>query len=257
MAMGSKAFESPLISHARMRAMYRALVEARVLGERCGRGSALPKGLEACFVGTSIDLRDGDATSGPYSLWTDYFRGVGLRPGAPTASSVRAFLSEASTAKSGGGALPVERLFCAVGRSMSIQDGVVVAYVGHIDLTAAEWTRLLTVAAPGALPLVLVVLPGRGTAAVDLAAIARRVAKKSTMVPVIPVDAGDVVAIYRVSQETLVRARADGGVALIECVDCRADPVVVLGGQLVKKGICTAHWVAEVETALRTRLART
>src|SRR5665213_4086017 len=63
MATGSKAFENPLISHARMRAMYRALVETRALAPRLGRARRLPRGLEACWVGTAIALEPGDLTS--------------------------------------------------------------------------------------------------------------------------------------------------------------------------------------------------
>ena len=66
----------------------------------------------------------------------------------------------------------------------------------------------------------------------------------------IPVDAGDVVAIYRVAQETIVRARAGGGAAVIEGVACGTDAVKLMGAQLVRKRICTEAWVQGVETHL-------
>jgi TPP-dependent pyruvate/acetoin dehydrogenase alpha subunit len=91
-------------------------------------------------------------------------------------------------------------------------------------------------------------------AAPDLSDLVRRMGVNS--LPVIPVDAGDAVALYRVTQETLVRARADGGVAVIQCVDCATDPIRLLAAQLVKKRICTQRWVTAVEPAFRATLAR-
>ena len=78
--MGSKAFESPLIGHARMRALYRALVEARGLGRGRAAGLAWPRGFEACLAGTAIDLKDGDLVSAGAGTWLiDHVRRVGAR----------------------------------------------------------------------------------------------------------------------------------------------------------------------------------
>ena len=242
--MGSKAFESPLISHARMRALYRALVESRALG---GRRSPWTKNFEACWVATAIDLKGGDFTSAAGGGWLlDYVRRVGARDTAKAGSSieVRRGLKDAAAEKTTG-ISAIDRMLCAVGMAIAAKAtlGVVMAYVGVDELTPAEWKRLLTVANEGDLPLIITALPGK----TDVSAIAKRVGP----MPVIPVDAGDVVALYRVAQETIVRARADGGVAVIECVACGVDPVKLMGAQLVKKKICTAKWVAGVEPAFR------
>jgi TPP-dependent pyruvate/acetoin dehydrogenase alpha subunit len=253
--MGSKAFESPLISHARMRAMYRALVETRVLSEHAPRPQRFAKRLEACWVAAAIDLKPGDLTSeeGGSALVQHVLR-VGAREAAKaaTANDVKKTLRELEEEKSvcrfAGTAF--ERLLCATGQAMALQaaDGkhVVVAFVAQDELKPAEWRRIFTVAAPE-LPLIVVVLPGKGS---DLEKAARK-ADGRPAVPVIPVDAGDVVALYRVAQESIGRARGEGGVAVIDCVAIGTDPVKLMGSQLVKKGICTEAWVAGVDASFR------
>jgi len=257
--MGSKAFESPLISHARMRALYRALVEARVLGERKGRGAATGwrRGFEACWVGTAVDLKDGDLVSVESAAWlVDYVRAVGAKDGSVTAAEMGRAL-RARTVKVSGSSAAMDRMLCAVGMAMALKaagGGVVLAYAASDELTVAEWKRLLTLANEDKLPLAIVVTPGRTPTGVDVSAVVKRLG--ATSIPVIPVDAGDAVAIYRVTQETLVRARVGDGVAVIECADCGLDPVRTMGNQLVKKKICTEHWVSEVEVRFRARVAR-
>ncbi len=253
--MGSKAFESPLISHARMRALYRALVETRALGAAAGRrvGEArFEKGLEACWVGVAVDLKDGDLTSesGGTAL-VEHVRRVGMREAA-AAGEIRQALRGMADEKATFAGSAGERLLCAVGQAMALraqgEKRVVVAYVRAGEVKAAEWRRVFAVAA-GDLPLVIVCLPGAGKG-VDLDRLA------GVEVPVIPVDAGDVVALYRVAQESVGRARAEGGVVVIECVAMGVDPLKLMGGQLVKKGICTEAWVARVGSSVRTMVAK-
>lgn len=232
--MGSKAFESPLISHLRMRALYRALVEVRAGAGRLG-ARRLPPQLEACWIAPTIDLRATDLVLG--GEHSGYIRAAGMRPaaGVATASAVRSLLQDDSESFAGTAA---ERMFCAMGAAITLKaDGhgaVCMAFATGDELAAEEWRRVLTVARHGDLPLILVHAGAPG-------------GLRLRGVPVIPVDAGDVLALYRVAQECLVRARADGGVAVIECLQMGTDPVKMLGEQLVKKQICTARWVANCE----------
>ncbi len=261
--MGSKAFESPLISHARMRAMYRALVETRLLSSQAAKTRnavhLIPKPLEACWVGPIIDLKQGDLTSLPRATWlADHIRAVGARPTANAASlpevrkALKAFTAEKANSSNLG---PLDRMLCSVGMAQALKaagHGVVTTYIGAADLTASEWKHFLSVAAEGEQPLIVVVTPT--TKPVDVSAVVQRLGTNT--IPVVPVDAADAVALYRVAQETLVRARADGGVAIIECIDCGADPIAILGAQLVKKNICTERWVTTVEPAFRATLQK-
>lgn len=263
MAMGSKAFESPLISHVRMRAMYRALAEVRMLAERAKVRSL--RGVEACWVGTAIDLKDGDLTSdagaAQQAVLLEHVRAVGRREAgsaatAPELKRVLRRLREAKVEPFPGSAY--DRMLCAVGAGMALKaagaQGVALAYAGLADLTGAEWKRALTVMGQEGLPLVVMALPGE--CKVDLEAVAAKAAGSvDAAVPVIPVDAGDAVAIYRVTQETMVRARAGGGAAVILGVNCGTSAVKLLGTQLVRKGICTERWVDGVEPHLMRYLA--
>lgn len=262
--MGSKAFESPLISHARMRAMFRALVETRLLSERASRTRnavhLFPRGIEASWVGPVIDLRPGDLTSLPRASWlADHIRAVGSRAtaGAASLGDVRKALKAFAQEKSASTKIePFDRMLCSTGMAVALKSvaakAVVAAYVGASDLTRSEWKHFLSVAREGDLPLIVVVTPAAN--AVDISDVVKRMAVNT--IPVVPVDAADAVALYRVAQETLVRARADGGVAIIECIDCGSDPVAILGAQLVKKKICTERWVAGVEPAFRATLVK-
>ena len=241
------SYENPLIPHARMRALYRGLVELRLLSERLARAERIPRGLEACWVATALDLHEGDLTSDRCGhALPGYLRSLAARtgPGGPKKTEVRSVLQ--SEAKPFAGSV-AERLFCAVGAAMALQaakqKGAAVAYVRDGELAAADWKRVLRVAAEGSLPLVIV------------AAGAGDVPLSSRAVPVIPVDAADAVAIYRVAQESLLRARAEGGVAVIECVRTGLDPVAVMAGQLRAKGIATPAWMAGVESRMRAVLA--
>jgi hypothetical protein len=270
--MGSKAFESPLISHARMRAMFRALVETRLLSERAAQTRnqtrnaihVFPIRLEACWVSPVIDLKHGDLTSLPRASWlVDHIRAVGARETATAASlgdvrrALKAFGAEKSTSTR---MVPLDRLLCSVGMAVALKAiaarAVVTAYVGAADLTASEWKHFLSVAREGDLPLIVVATPAANP--VDISGIVSAIAKRmgANTIPVVPVDAADTVALYRVAQETLVRSRADGGVAIIECIDCGSDPVALLGAQLVKKKICTERWIAGVDPAFRATLAK-
>jgi hypothetical protein len=243
--MGSKAFENPLLGHARMRALFRALVETRALSKPLGK-AGLPRFLEACWVGTAIDLRADDLISearGPALL--EHIQAVGLRTGSGKPSAKELKKTLAVQAKPFPGE-PVDRLLCAVGSAMAQrsagQGGIVVAYVAQRDLTGAAWKRFFQIAAVGDLPLIVVALPSpqRAGRPTDLARLAGK------MIPVIPTDASDAVALYRVAQEAAVRARAQGGTMVIDCVASGVDPIVLLADQLVSKRICTRRWIASV-----------
>ena len=229
--------------------MYRALVETRSLGLKLGRGLRLPHRLEACWAGTAIDLRPDDLTSsGNGETLNDYIRGVGRREGgtAVTIAAVRNLLASKVKPFAGTSA---DRLLCTLGAAIAFKGAnarqVAMAYVSARDLSSADWKRLVAAAGRADLPLILVVTPSKNAERPIVPGI-----------PVIPVDAGDAVALYRVAQESIVRARGEDGMVAIECVATGADPVTMLGRQLVSKGIATERWVEGVEKHFRRTLAR-
>ena len=260
MAMGCKAFESPLMSHARMRALYRGLVEVRALLGKKHRAC----GLEAAWVATAIDLHQGDlicdAGARAEAVLLEHIRSIGERTGtgAPRPGNIKRLRKQLA----GGGpeSFPgneAQRLLYSSGAAMALQAAgqkrIVMAYTGFSAIAAKDWSRVLGVIGQQGLPIVMMTMPGAATG--DLEVLARQVATKpSQAVPIIPVDGGDVVALYRVAQETIGRARAGGGPAIIAAVNLGTDPVKLLGSQLVKKGICTKRWILAVEPNVRNIL---
>jgi hypothetical protein len=263
--MGAAPFENPLIGNARLREMYTTMVQARVLQRHLRRQyRGFATGLEACWVATAIDLHEGDLTS---DAGVGPLLGFARRPDRLKAKVLASvFEGDAGPGRLATVGKGYERLWSAVGAALALRaagsQGVVLAYAGQRELEAAEWTKLLRSLRDAEAPLVLVVLPEAGrvvlqeSGAEDVAALACKVG-----VPGIPVDASDAVAIYRVAQESIVRARADGKPALIAGVPFldaggkkMVDPVEFLGAQLIARRVATAGWARGVEGKFRGKL---
>ena len=244
--MTGKSFENPLLSHARMRGLYRSMVELRA-------ARLLPRGLEAPFAASAIDLQPTDfALSTQSARAIDHVRALGSRTGngAPRPAGIRKLLAGVDARFAGTAG---ECVLCAAGAAMGAKAGegkaVAVALIGGKDLPPAAWIRILRVSGAAELPLIVVALPGGSRT--DWAGAGRR-----SGLPVIPVDAADAVALYRVVQECVVRARADRRGAVIECVPSKADPVRMMGEQLVAKGSANERWVASVPASFAEVLAQ-
>jgi TPP-dependent pyruvate/acetoin dehydrogenase alpha subunit len=246
--MAAKRFENPLLSDKRLREMYTVMVETRALcaGMRRGKVRGFGLGLEACWVGSGIGLRDGDAegdfvSAGGIGSVLDVVLGVGMK------AAMREERSEKRL--DAGGLKGMARVCFALGAA-SWRVGaktVGLIYVGTGELSAAEWKLALGEALRRELPLVFVAIPEKGIEA-DVAEAANKWG-----VPGIPVDASDAVAMYRVAQESIGRARAGGGAALIEGVmyPKPSDPVALLRRHLVAKKVATERWCAGVEEKVR------
>ncbi len=249
--MGAKAYENPLLSNKRLREMYTALVEARVLGARMRRGKVrgFAAGTEACWVGSGIGLRDveGDfAGAGAVGAVLDLVVGVG---------SKAAMRGERSPKRlAGDGLAPPARVWFALGAAsrMTGMKTVGLIYAGVGELTAAQWKLALSEAQGMELPVVFMAIPAKD----DKPGIAEMATRWG--VPGIPVDASDTIAMYRVAQEAMGRARAGGGPALMEGVRFprTGDAEALLRRQLVARRVATEAWAQGVETKFRARLAQ-
>ena len=85
-------------------------------------------------------------------------------------------------------------------------------------------------------------------------------AKLAELFPVITVDAHDIVAIYRVAQESIARAR-DGGPTLIVCVPCAtegslANALTNMERYLAGKKLFEASWKDEALAQIGSELGR-
>jgi TPP-dependent pyruvate/acetoin dehydrogenase alpha subunit len=86
-------------------------------------------------------------------------------------------------------------------------------------------------------------------------------------VPGIPVDANDAVALYRVAQESIGRARIGGGAALMECVPFvlkgttaksarTGDAIAGLENYLLQRKVATGIWMEREAKGFAKRVAR-
>jgi len=218
--------EHPLMSHKSLRTMFTFMVKARVLLGRmkAGRGQRAALADVACWASTVVGLEDGDVALG--------CREDGVLEGMRGVSVV---------AIAGG----VERLYAGIGAALGLKKGrVVMVFVERHEAGGRGWDEALRVAAE--LPIIIVVLPrwkGVETDA-DLCKEARLAG-----VPGIPVDGQDAKALYRVAQESLGRARADGGCALIETVILpdASDAIAGLAEYLLARKVANKAWVDGVE----------
>jgi hypothetical protein len=288
------AWENPLIPNARVRQIYLAMTRARVLarvlpGGRRGGGTL---GIEACLVSPTVDLGPGDLVSDALSGGVvEFLRGTTLgsvlRPGAATRKrGVTADCGAAGRLPVGSGA--TERIWAALGAaavlktqaaqakveakatgSTARQTGAAVVFALPGEVTPAVWRKALAFAAEQELPMVFVVLPaGRSKGSNSRAPKAGQVGAMALRcgVPGIAVDADDAVAIYRVAQESIGRARSGGGAALMECTPFvvegaagkrsqAADAIVGLEGYMLERRIATRTWMEREARAFAKRVA--
>ncbi len=206
--------ENPLVPHAVLQRMYEVMVDLRGLEPRGSLRTAGARGVrgeEACRASSLLSLAAGDLVSDAAGV---------VATGAALTSKRRSKGAAAGEAPTW--LTPVEdayeRVTMALGAAAALraQGGgrLVLVYVGAGELTTARWQKVLGRAGTMELPVIFLVLPGGAPArqgAVSDGA-------QGWGVPGMPVDATDGVALYRVMQESVMRARGGDGPALIESV---------------------------------------
>ena len=289
------AWENPLIPNARLRQIYAAMLQARILARAVPtrRRNNATLGIEACLVSPAIDLGAGDLVSDALGGGVvEFLRGAML---ADVLGSGKISRRRGVTAGCGEAArLPdapgvAERIWSAIGAAAVLkaasarakieakaaatepkQAGVVVVYASPGETTVALWQKTLTFVREKQLPLLFVILPTTtrksSTAKVGgLGALAIRCG-----VPGIAVDADDAVALYRVSQESIGHARIGGGPALMECLpyvlqmtatkrNPATDAITGLESYMLQRGVATRAWMQRETKSFTKRagIART
>jgi TPP-dependent pyruvate/acetoin dehydrogenase alpha subunit len=256
-------------------------------------------GLEACLVCTAADLGPGDLVSDALAGGVvEYLRGTALsevlRPGKAVRFGRRgAGVRGVALVCAAAGRLPgltgsAERMWAALGAAAALkaaaqarvedkmeggtarQTDVVVVYTLPGEVSAVLWKEGLKFVEEQKLPMVFVVLPAaraRGNKARSARAGGVSALALGCGVPAIVVDADDAVAICRVAQESIERARMGGGAALMECVPfvlegaagkarVTDDAIAGLERYLVQRGVATRTWMEREAKAFAKRIAR-
>jgi TPP-dependent pyruvate/acetoin dehydrogenase alpha subunit len=274
--------ENPLVPNKKLREMYMAMAEARVLDDyivklqRSAKGRPRldsMRGQEALRVSTTIDLEPGDLVSdSQMGVVMELLLGEKVNSLLQRAAQICSGkkVKETKMAGAPGRLLPWiedagERLRLAMGAALSFKTlgrrNVVIAYVSRDSLSKKDWPRFLSLASKLELPLIFVALPSvksSGKTKANLSDDARQ-----SGVPGIPVDAGDAVALYRVAQESMGRIRGGDGPVLIECLQLArrgedgirpVDPMLQLGRFLLRRGICKDVWLRSAGRNFRRRI---
>jgi TPP-dependent pyruvate/acetoin dehydrogenase alpha subunit len=300
------AYENPLIPNVKLRRIYAAMVRARLLDNalpKARRGESV-RGLEACLTSTSVDLGSGDLVSDAViGGAVDFLRGKAFRYVAGGTAKVlcdatlESVLQPSSKARRRGMTadcgtplrLPATpeveaRLWAAMGAALALkaqhtyqrsqskakvatESGVVVVYARPSEASPAIWRRALAFAGEQLLPVLFVVLPATRGSAVAAKPFAMSTVAHRYGVPGMAVDADDAVALYRVAQEAIGRARIGGGAALMECVpfvlegtkrrsQASADAIAGLEEYMLGRGIATRRWMEQEASLCAKRIAK-
>ena len=266
-----------LISDATFRRMYAAMLGCRKLEEKGLRArtsrkqlSVAPKptrpllGHEAVIVGSTLDLRADDTITVPSGEVV--FREPGGSKRLSKAAQAKQALDESRHNVIAFAASSGAQLTIGTGVALAHKDsaqtsgnGRIVVSFGDADQDSfGAWTEALHLAGKHQLPIIFVLRPSDNAAAVS--AISGQ-AELSGVIA-IPVDASDVVGIYRVSFESTARARKGTGATLMVCsqfvVDGEAapkaealDPIKRMEAYLATKGLFNAKWKAQVLRQLK------
>jgi TPP-dependent pyruvate/acetoin dehydrogenase alpha subunit len=235
-----------LISSEKFRELYSALVKCELLDQCLGLSSTGKNG-GAGAVGITLDLEHEDTVIlSPRTLAANGVKGAplrglldhyenGHRANGLHFTAVNALTGTPSAVTQAGLAAGA-----ALANKMAGNRKVAVAFIEGSAAALSECREALEVASANKLPVVYVIYasPDRQ--------LEKALAEAAELVPVITVDADDVVAVYRVAQESIARAR-DGCASIIVCVPCPANgvpnnAVANMERYLTGKKLFRNHW---------------
>ncbi len=208
-------WENPLVPHALLQRMYAGMQALRAATPAIEDQAFSWRGQEACRASSLLSLEPQDLISDlPASAAAQQ------RPRSRPAGVVQTLALNVRLLPSPEVAF--DRLQLAMGAAAALrvqaQRGLVMAYVESGTVSPAAWKQLLGIAGRADLPLVLMLLPAVSAASRKQSQGILSDRAQTWGVPGMPVDAADSIALYRVMQESALRARSGDGPALIECI---------------------------------------
>jgi pyruvate dehydrogenase E1 component alpha subunit len=233
-----------LISDAKLLLLYTTMVKSRLLSERVrslvqrrklGKDIASVAGSEAAVAGVVLAMLAGDAAvAGRGDFTVDFVKGVPLK------DVFGGLFADATAQKPAALCKQAIRVARAAKKK---QKGQVVA----VFTSDADFGDALQISAAEQLPI-LFVTQGRLNAP-EL---------PPSVLPCIPVDGGDVVAVYRVATEAITHARKGNGPTLLHCLQERVsapDPIRNMEAYLTRKGLYREPIQQEVVAGFKKELA--
>jgi TPP-dependent pyruvate/acetoin dehydrogenase alpha subunit len=131
----------------------------------------------------------------------------------------------------------------------------VVVALGFQEASIESAREALKLAGSGKLPVVYVIKNGGDDAAYAPLLKAVSLLARSGGFPGVIVDGQDVVAVWRVAQESVYRARNGGGPTLIDCrMDAARDPLAHMEHYLRKRNLWDEAWREKVGQQMRSEL---
>jgi TPP-dependent pyruvate/acetoin dehydrogenase alpha subunit len=297
---------NPLISHEKLRQLYGTMLKCRVLGERmrnlemqAGFDSNYCScvGLEATAVGAAIDLRPEDTAAPSHQDFIlSYLRGVPLTAmfsqlyGRNTSPYSRQWASSGHRGYPPlNNIIPASTVVTHLKTSTDIalanqreeNNNVVLVFSDEDSASLGVWHKALNFAGLRRLPIVFVHHNDlRAESALWKAESNEDDISPKTVgygFPGISVDGSDAVAMYRVAQEAIERARSGGGPTLIEALTSRGyshtemypekyravdqveewtstDPIAAMERSLMGKGLFSEEWKKVITDAFQREL---
>ncbi|HSM87994.1 MAG TPA: thiamine pyrophosphate-dependent enzyme [Candidatus Limnocylindrales bacterium] len=247
---------SPMYTE-RLRKLYSNVLKGRMIAEKSPTLRGLPysfQGWEAAAAGLAIHLSPDDLVApSPWEAVLDSLRGVPLSQ----------ILSAHRTTPAGTGPAPAglsmrSATQLAIGSGMAFaakaqhRFAVTVALVGD-DVEPQSWREAMRFSSSRKLAVVYCICGSSNAAlsrSLDFCADAR-----ACDVPAIIVDGNDAVAVYRVAEETVRRARQDLGPSLIECrLERHRDSLAFMEDYLRRRNLWSEEWARNQAEDFRKEL---
>jgi TPP-dependent pyruvate/acetoin dehydrogenase alpha subunit len=199
-----------LISNEKLQQMYSAMLKCRILEAHARdlRGRPTLKGKEAAAVGATIDLQPDDALVFPANAAVGGFlKGASLSSLFAQLQAKNGTPKRKAATSAGPGAQSSLATGVALARGTGKTGNVTLAFLSQHPGQSPTGHEALLFADAHKLPIVYV----------DIDDGSENISAAAYRFPVIPVDGSDVVAVYRVAHECIVRARRGGGPSIIAC----------------------------------------
>jgi pyruvate dehydrogenase E1 component alpha subunit len=295
----------PLISNDKLKKLYQTMLECRLMEERARNLKKQARfkgnyyaavGQEATAVGAAIDLRPEDTIAPSHR---DFI--TGLIKGVPLEAMFSQLYGRTTSADKGRSApahagyaplniiTPASTIAAqlnigtgvALANQMKKNDNVVVAFSGEGSTSLGFWHEALNFAGVRNLGIVYVCQNNlwAESVSVKLQTKVQDISVKAEAYgfPGITVDGNDVVAMYRVAQEAIERARNGGGPTLIEAKTYRwyghseidpakyrsaeeveewkaKDPIAAMERYLTDKGLFSSEWKQQITDEFTKKL---